>query len=84
MEQKTLEQEILNEVRKLDPEMQTHLLEIVRGLANPARVRGEPGWRMVQHARELNFPKEDLAEMAQAIEEWCERVDDFPEVDLDG
>ena len=84
MDTKTLEQEILSEVRKLDFEMQSHLLQIVKGLTNTNRIIGEPGWRMVQHARELNFPKEDLAEMEAAIEEWCERVDDFPEVNLDG
>jgi hypothetical protein len=83
MDTKTLEQEMLTEIRKLDPEMQTHLLEIVRGLANPTRYKGEPGWSFVKAARQVNISAEDLQLMEDAVEEWCERVDEFPEVDFD-
>jgi len=75
----TLEQEIIEAVHKLTDEQKQQVLNIVRGLGRP---EGEPGWRIVQHAREIGFSHEDLAEMSQAIEEWCERVDDFPEVNF--
>ncbi|MCA0456880.1 MAG: hypothetical protein LCI00_23115 [Chloroflexi bacterium] len=84
MDTKTLEQEILSEVRKLDIAMQTHLLEIVKGLTNTSRIIGEPGWKVIEAARQVNISPEDLQLMEAAIEEWCERVDDFPEVDFDG
>lgn len=80
----SMEQEIITEVHKLSHEQQRQVLQYVQLLTASHRPKGEPGWKMVQAAREINFPKEDLEEMAQAIEEWCERVDDFPEVDLDG
>ncbi len=69
MDTKTLEQEILTEVRKLDIGMQTHLLEIVRGLANPVRYTGEPGWSFVEAARQVNISGEDLQLMETAIDE---------------
>lgn len=82
MDTKTLEQEILSEVRKLDFEMQTHLLEIVRRLAKPNQVIGEPGPEFVNAVRQVNISSDDLQLMEAAIEEWCERVDEFPEIDL--
>ena len=83
MDTTTLEQEILTEVRKLDPQMQNHLLEIVRGLANPIRYKGESGSSFVKAARQVDVSTEDLQLMEAAIEEWCEHVDEFPKVDFD-
>ena len=72
-----LEQEIIDVIHSMTPEMQREALDRLRQMARP---KGTPGWEAVQHAREIAFPKEDLKEIAQAIEEWCERIDDFPEV----
>jgi hypothetical protein len=77
----TLEQEILEVIRRMTPEQQRRSLEYLRDLEQP---KGEPGWQIIEHAREIAFPVEDLREMAEAIEEWCERIDDAPEVDFDG
>lgn len=74
------EDEILEQIRRLDLEGQRRVLEFARSLGRP---KGEPGWRIVQHAREINFPKDDLAEIQQAIEDFCEQVEDFPEIDFD-
>jgi hypothetical protein len=75
----SLEQEIIEAVHKLNDAQKQHILEIARRLTLP---EGEPGWKVIQHARAIGFSHEDLTEMAQAIEEWCERVDDFPEVNF--
>lgn len=69
MESKTLEQEILTEIHKLTTQEQLQVLQYVQLIAKAQHPIGEPGWKMVQHARELNFPKDDLEQMAQAIEE---------------
>lgn len=76
----TLEQEIMDVVRKLNIEQQQAVLEQVRRLVEP---KGEPGWQIVQDARGIGFTSEDLAEMEKAVEQWCEQIDDFPEVDFD-
>ncbi len=66
-----VEQKILDEIRKLDTGQQQQVLAYIRRLERP---RGEPGWQLVKHAREINFPPEDLAEIAEAIKD-CERID---------
>jgi hypothetical protein len=69
MSDTTLDQELFNVVQTLNREQKEHLLEVARNLALP---KGEPGWKIIQHARELGFSHEDVVEMEQAIEEWCE------------
>lgn len=81
MAEQTYEQELLNEFRQLNETKQQQAVEYVRGLR--LRPRGETGRKIIAHAQQINWPKEDLEEMARAIEEACEQVDDFPEVDLD-
>jgi hypothetical protein len=81
MDEATVEQEIVEVIHKMSPEMQRKALEYLRNLSGLPE--GTPGYLAVQYAREIGFPKEDLDEMEQAIEEWCERVDDFPEVNFD-
>ncbi|RMF82551.1 MAG: hypothetical protein D6737_01415, partial [Chloroflexi bacterium] len=76
----SLEQEILEALRKLSPEKQRRVLDYTRSLTRP---KGTPGKLAVQYAREINFPAEDLAEMTVAIEAFCEVVEDIPEIDLD-
>jgi hypothetical protein len=67
-----IEQEILENIRKLDPEQKKQVLDYVQHLAAP---KGEPFSEMFQHAREIAFPKEDLEEMKRIIEEDEERID---------
>jgi hypothetical protein len=80
MSDMTLEQEILDVVRRLDSDRQREALAYPRDLE---QLKGEPGWQIIEHAREIAFPVEDLREMAEAIEDWCERIDDAPEVNFD-
>lgn len=72
--------QILEVVENLDAEKQREVLDFARGLKRPQGITGKEAIRI---ARELNFPKEDLEEMMRAIEEEFERIDDFPEIDLD-
>lgn len=83
MDTKTLEQEILNEVHKLNAKEQRQVLQYVQSITKGQQPIGEPGWKFVEAARQVNISAEDLQLMEAAIEEWCERVDDFPEIDFD-
>ena len=74
-----IKQQIIEEVDKLSPDQQRHLLEYARTLHRP---RGEPGKQLVQHAREISFPPDDLVEIKKAIED-CERID-LSEWDIPG
>jgi hypothetical protein len=77
----TLEQEVLDELRRMSPSKQREALEAVRRIN--IHPEGEPGWKIIQHARAINFPLEDLEEMERAIEEACEEIEDDPEVNFD-
>jgi hypothetical protein len=72
MTDRTVIDELYDEAKQLDEENQRVLLAIARLLAQP---RGTPGYLAVQYAEEINFPKEDLAEIAEALK-------DFEEIDL--
>jgi hypothetical protein len=67
-----LETEICAYVHQLPIEQQRHVLELVRALA-AAQVRGVPGQALLRFAGTIDA--HDLATMAQAIEDGCERVD---------
>lgn len=81
MERITYEQEIVRVLHDLDDEALRDVLGYVRTRKN--RPPAEPGWKAVQHVTTIAFPKQDLEEMERAIEEACEEVEDFPEVNLD-
>ena len=83
MDTKTLEQEILSAVHKLSAQEQLQVLQYVQSIANAQHPNVEPCWKFVEAARQVNISAEDLQLMEAAIEEWCERVDDFPEIDFD-
>lgn len=76
----TIEQEILNELRQMSPAKQREVLEIARGIND--RPEGESGDSWGQRAREINFPPEDLAEIAEAVKEFDEITPD-KQIDLD-
>ncbi len=67
-----IEQELLQEIQKLDTAQKKQVLDFVHRLTRP---RGEPVRDIFQHASELGFPREDLEKMKQFIEEEFERID---------
>ncbi|MEO8395999.1 MAG: hypothetical protein ABI700_23590 [Chloroflexota bacterium] len=76
-----IEQEIAGLVKELTARQKRDLLGYARSIKN--RPEPEPGWKAIQHAKEIGFSSADLAQMQQAIEEACENIEDFPEVNLD-
>jgi hypothetical protein len=66
------EQELLDQIRKLDQEQQKRVLDFVHKLTAP---QGEPVKDFLERTRTISVPKEDLAEMARFIEEEFERID---------
>lgn len=74
-----IRREILDVLENLDPEEESRVLEFIRNLRKPQGIRGSD---LIARAHEVNFDPADLAEMAQAIEEGCERID-VNEADLD-
>lgn len=70
----SLKEQLLSEFEKLTPEQQARVVEFTRGLQStlPPAIPGEV---LLERAREINFDPEDLAEIAAAIEESCERID---------
>lgn len=67
-----LEQQLIEQFRHMTAEQQQQLLDYARALTRP---RGLTGREMIELARAAAFLPEDLAEIEQAIEEDCERVD---------
>ncbi len=67
-----IEQELLDQIRKLDQEQQKRVLDFVHKLT---ALQGEPVKDFLERTRTISVPKEDLAEMARFIEEEFERID---------
>jgi hypothetical protein len=67
-----VDRELTIRIAQLDPDEKRRVLEYVRTLG-PSRPLGTPGSAL----RPLfgSMSKEDVAEMRQAIEEGCERID---------
>lgn len=65
------EQAILEQVRQLTEEQQRQVLAFTRTLNRPKGISGKEAIRI---AREINFPKEDLEEMAAAIAQARQRL----------
>jgi hypothetical protein len=80
MQEHLHEQQLLNEFRQLDSAGQQQVVEFARTLRT--RPPGEPGWKIVEHALQIDWPSDDLEDMARATESLREQVDDFPEVSL--
>lgn len=70
----SLKEQLLTEFDKLSPEQQERVLEFTRSL-HSALPPSIPGEVLLERAREINFDPQDLAEIAVAIEEGCERID---------
>lgn len=80
MEKISYEREILDALHKLNVDQQRRVLEFAQGLTRP---KGEPGWLFLERTRDIHIEPDDLKAMEQAIEEACEQIHDFPEVNLD-
>jgi hypothetical protein len=76
----SLEQQIVEAVHTLSREQQREVLEYIRALKMP---EGMTGREFIAHVRALNFPPEDLAEIAEAIRE-LDVIDPEEDVRLDG
>lgn len=71
-----IEATIVEALRKLDEAQQQQVLDYIHGLVGSSTLPpGIPGEVLWQRAVEINFDPEALAEMMQAIEEDCERID---------
>jgi ribosomal protein L22 len=75
----TYEQQILDQIRNMSDEQQRQVLEFTRTLKRPKGISGKEAIRI---AEAINFPKEDLDEMAAAIAELHDSEDD-EEIDFD-
>ena len=70
----SVKEQIVSQLDKLSEEQQQQVLEFTHRLQRTLPP-GMPGEVLIARAREINFDPQDLAEMAQAIEEDCERID---------
>jgi hypothetical protein len=67
MIERSLADEIYEQAKRLSANDQQLVLELVNRLAPP---RGESGASLMERARKINFPKEDLAEIAEALKDF--------------
>ena len=70
----SLTQQILNQLDKLTPEQQQQVLDFAYSLRT-ALPPGTPGDVLLKRMDSFEFGPGDLDEIAQAIEEGCERID---------
>jgi hypothetical protein len=75
----SLLEEIFEKTKRLNIEDQRIVLGLVDRLSRP---RGESGKSLKEHARKINFPKEDLAEIAEAIKDF-DNIEPDKEINLD-
>ncbi len=66
--------QIINQLDRLSAEQQKQVLDYSLSLQQK-RPPGIHGDELIARARVINFSPEDLAEITQAIEEDCERID---------
>lgn len=67
---KTLKDEIIEQVERLEAPQQRQVLDFARGLDTP---RGTPGRELLHFAGSIS--PADLDAISQAIEEGCEKVE---------
>lgn len=75
----TYEQQILEQIREMNEEQQREVLAFARSMKRP---KGISGKEFIERTKDIRIDPEDLKLMQDAIEEWCERVSDFPEVNF--
>lgn len=72
----SVKEQLLHQIDNLTPEQQKQVLDYTLQLQQSKLPPGTPGRVLVERARKINFPKEDLAEIAEAIK-------DFEKINLD-
>ena len=72
MSDPTIEQEILEQVTRLQPDEQLRVLDFAKALAGPLP-QGTTGKQFLKFVGSI--PAEDLKEMQAAIRDGCEKVD---------
>jgi hypothetical protein len=75
-------EEIQHELDVMTDSQLYALLTLLREMNKPALI-GEPGWQIIQHAKALDFRKEDVDEMERAIEEFSAQEWEYPDVKFD-
>ncbi|MBI5960903.1 MAG: hypothetical protein HY866_19345 [Chloroflexi bacterium] len=70
----TVKEQIVRQLDSLTQEQQQRVLDFATHLQS-SFPPGIPGEVLAARAREVNFDPADLAEIAEAIEEGCERID---------
>jgi hypothetical protein len=68
----SLRDQIISQIERLTIEQQRQVLDTITSMARP---RGKSGDDIIRHARELNFPVDDLMEMQRIIEQDCENIE---------
>lgn len=76
----TLEQELLDQVRKLDRNQQRRVVAYARALHT--RPKGQSGAEFLERTKNIHIDADDLKRMEQAIEEAFEQISDLPEVNF--
>lgn len=71
----TIEQQILEQVRRLNDDQKRDALNYLKSLTDIHPPRGTPAAEFIASALAANFDHQDLQEIMQAIEEDCERID---------
>jgi hypothetical protein len=67
-----IDQELLEQIKKLDMAQKKQVLDFVRHLTRP---KGELGKDFIERTSHIDFPKEDLEEIKRHVEEYEERID---------
>jgi hypothetical protein len=67
-----IEQALWQQLKRLDNMQKARLLAFIEAMVEPA---GESGPEFLRRTSTINFPKDDLAEIARSIEENEERID---------
>ena len=75
MEARTYEERIIENLRRLNDEDKGKVLELVQRLGRLSRPKGEPLEAVFSDAQQLDFSKDDLAEIAATIKQGREQID---------
>jgi hypothetical protein len=74
MTENTLKLEIFKQLEKLNDDEQRRILQLIQSIQERPH-RGTPGKELLSFAGSIS--KSDLSEMAQAIEQDCEKVNTY-------
>jgi len=69
-----VEDQIMEQIARLNLEQKQRVLDYARTLASPVELHGVPGKTFAASALAAGFDPDDLKEIAQAIEEGCEGI----------